>query len=522
MADTADRRIYYTGDGAPKKTNWTLASAGAGPYPDAYRAMGVPAPTTKPTVAATAGSSVAADSRYYVYTYVSTFGSLTEESAPSPPSDLVTITASQSVNLSAFVNPSTLGGDYNITHIRVYRTQTGQTSSGTYAYVGQITVSSFNFSSGTFNDNLLAAALGEALGTIGWTPPPTGMQGIVSMANGMLAAFSDNVVYFCEPYYPHAWPASYSQSIPERIVGLGAYGTNLVVMTTSQPYIMTGITPSSVSVEKLLLPEPCVSKKSIVADEAGVLYASPNGLVSVGPSARAVVTNKLFRRDEWQSYAPETIRGEIYDGKYIGAFSSPTYGNKAMVLSRDDRPALSFLSLESADLFVDQTASELFFLDSATLEIYQADSDSLNPRIYEWRSRKFLLPRAATFSVLRVDLDAEQIENNELYAEQAAAIAAQNAILFEDPLLGALNETPLNTYLANGSTLVETPTSTAPLSATVTLYGDVGALEASLPVRSAEPIRIPPFKAREITIGISGTINVRTIAIATTVAELRG
>jgi hypothetical protein len=122
LADVDEFRIYWTGDGTPKKSNWDMASDDTlgGEFPGDWLEMGVPAPTAAPTVAATSGSSTAADTRYYVYTFVSTFGNIEEESAPSPVSAAVSITTSQSVNLSNIQTAPS--GAYNITAVRIYRT----------------------------------------------------------------------------------------------------------------------------------------------------------------------------------------------------------------------------------------------------------------------------------------------------------------------------------------------------------------------------------------------------------------
>lgn len=47
-----ERRFYYTGDGKPKVSNYTLATSGSpsGPYPVDYYDLGLPLPTTKPTI----------------------------------------------------------------------------------------------------------------------------------------------------------------------------------------------------------------------------------------------------------------------------------------------------------------------------------------------------------------------------------------------------------------------------------------------------------------------------------------
>lgn len=49
-SDITDQRFYYTGDGVPKISNYSLAFTGTGPYPTASYDLGLPLPTTKPTV----------------------------------------------------------------------------------------------------------------------------------------------------------------------------------------------------------------------------------------------------------------------------------------------------------------------------------------------------------------------------------------------------------------------------------------------------------------------------------------
>lgn len=514
-ADTSDIRVYYTGDGEPKKTNWLLATSGAGDSPHDWLHMGVPAPTTAPTVATTTGSAAAEDSRYYVYTYVSEFGLLEEESAPSPASALVTVAISQSANISAFAAPPTVG--YNITKIRIYRTLTGEESAGVYAFVGEVEVADLP---ATFNDDKTAAELGESLATVGWAPPPTDMQGIVSMANGMLAGFSSNTVYFCEPYFPHAWPTRYAQTVPDMIVGLGAFGNTLVVMTEGHTHLMVGVSPETISVEKLPLPEPCVSAASIASDHFGVVYASPNGLVAIGPGVADVITKNLFRRDEWQEYDPHTLKGAVYDGKYFGAFQSSLHGTRTMVLSRDDHPALSYLDVYAGALHTDNNASELFYFEPGDSVIYRFNADALQPMIYEWKSKRFQFPKAITFSALKLSVDTQQQDRNTLYLELIEELKAQNNLLFPEDLQGELNASELNTYQINGDILHDLPRMADTLTATVILFGERGEQEAVLSVDTLDPVRIPPFKSREIEVKLTGTLNVSMLAMATTVAEL--
>ena len=49
-----EQRFYYTGDGAPKVSDYLLATTGAAPYPVDYYDLGLPLPTQKPTAVETA------------------------------------------------------------------------------------------------------------------------------------------------------------------------------------------------------------------------------------------------------------------------------------------------------------------------------------------------------------------------------------------------------------------------------------------------------------------------------------
>lgn len=79
------QRIYFTGDGEPRCTDYATATAGSGPYPAACFVLGVFAPTVAPGVAYT-GTTGTATSRSFFYTFVNAWD---EESAPSPASAIV-------------------------------------------------------------------------------------------------------------------------------------------------------------------------------------------------------------------------------------------------------------------------------------------------------------------------------------------------------------------------------------------------------------------------------------------------
>ena len=56
-SSTYEQRFYYTGDGVPKVSNYTLATTGGLPYPQGYYELGLPLPVTVLTGTATAAPS---------------------------------------------------------------------------------------------------------------------------------------------------------------------------------------------------------------------------------------------------------------------------------------------------------------------------------------------------------------------------------------------------------------------------------------------------------------------------------
>ena len=531
LADTTEIRMYYTSTSfsKPRKTNWAMATT-ATPYPASYYNMGVPAPTAAPTVSATASAGATIAGTYvYVYTYVSTFGTIKEESGPSPASAVVTLTSGQGTTVGGFTNAPTTASGYNITAMRIYRSISDSSGNVNYAFVTEIAITAATGvpASSTYLDILSATQLGSALPSLFWNTPPDALQGLVAMANGILAGFVGNTVYFSEPYYPHAWPSSYSLTVPHNIVGLGAFGNMLLVATEKFPYVISGSSPGSMSQERLPLAEPCVSKRSIVSDEYGVSYASPNGLVSVGMGARGVVTTKLFRRDEWQTLTPSSLIGAVYDNKYFGVFTSTSFApnNQTLVMSRDDIPALSYLNdtvkLQIGALHVDPQYGYLYYFSTVDQKIYRLDADDNNPTTYDWQSKRFVFMHGETFSALKLDADFSTANSTNAYAAQIAAISTANQAIATSSWNAALGLAVLNKYTVDGGALTDFPAPQTVRYVNVTLYGDDGAITAQLAISTFDTVRIPPFRSREMQVRIQGNANVRGIALASTVQELR-
>ena len=490
-------------------------------------------------ITATAGT---AESRVYLYTYLNTFGAVVEESAPSPVADTLTVYSSaNSVTFPAGAFTAFPSGSYGFTGIRIYRSVTGQTTNS-YQLVTEITTATP--ATATYTDTKTAAQLGNNLGTLGWSTPPDALQGLISHPSGALVGFVNNTVYFSEPYYPHAWPLTYAINVPNKIISLGIFGTSIVVTTDRFPYIITGSYPGGMSAERVPILEPCISKQSTVSDEFGVVYASPNGLVGIGPAMRGVITNNLFAYNEWITYNPDLISGAVINNHYFATYPTTKESQRTLVFNRVDVPALYKVDMPATAVHVDSKGGNLYYVNGVNGRIYKWDADDLNPLAFDWLSKRFVLPQATTFSVLKLDANYAQISNASGNAALTAAISTRNQARFSSDLIGAVNagqpgpagtnnfmgtlnssyyDSTLAQYrgmLVNGSILEELPTSASTRTVAVEIYGD-GELKTTLNMTSFDPVRIPPFKSRTVEVSIQGNIDVRSIALATTQIELR-
>ena len=300
------RRFYRTDSAGAYYNTYARIAAGS-----AWYILGIPTPPTAPSISSKSGGvSSVTEARTYVFTWLSAYG---EEGPPSPP-----VTDTGKVDDTWNLSIPAIGGDAtgrNITHTRIYRTITSTTGSTSYFRVAEITVATTTYADTT---TTTALARNSILQSTNWSAPPSGLQGLVQMPNGIMAGFVGNDVYFSVAYRPHAWPTAFIYTVDYPIVGLGVIGNSLVVCTTANPAIISGSTPGSMSMTRIDTPVPCVSRGSVVSGLDGVYFASEDGLVRVNSSGVEIVTASYISKHEWTSYYPEYIRGVAYRGGYLG------------------------------------------------------------------------------------------------------------------------------------------------------------------------------------------------------------
>lgn len=443
----AYNRVYYAEGGVFKVTDKDHFAAGGTDYPMTSHIPSPLAPTATPAIAGTPGGAdpLLLSTRGYVYTLVNGYG---QEGPPSSVSNLMDFYDGDSVTVSNM--DVTASADYWITNKRIYRINQG-TSGAEYQFVAEI-----DLATASYVDEILDANLGEVLASTEWDGPPAGIAGIISLPDGSLAGFVDNLLCRSVPYYPHAWPASYQRAVDRDIVAIGAFGTTVVVLTEGQPYLAIGNDPSNVVMERMDLGFSCLSKRGKVQAGEVVIYPCAEGLAGVGPGSSGIITADYIDADQWvQKYAPDTIHAYYWQGKYVGFYGGT--GGFTFDLKTGDLVDLDFYATTG---FYDKTDGTLYLLVSGEIVKFTGGASS---REIDYLSKKFTFPHTC-FGAIKV--------------------------------------------LAN----------TYPLNVDV-IYRSIP-YTVALTVESADPIRLPTFLVDSCEIRILGNSEVSAIFLASTLQEL--
>lgn len=400
IAGDTTERTYFTGDGVPKKTDLTLALQGGTSYPVASYNLGVPAPTAAPSLTQVSGTGpTVAESRAYVYTNVSAWG---EESAPSPAA-ISTADATHVVKLSGFSTVPT--GQYNIVKRYIYRSVTS--SAGTnYYWVGEILSSATEFT-----DNVDVAAIGEPLVTLDWDTPPDTLSGLIALPSGALCGFTGKQVCFSVIGAPYAWPQKYRLTCDYDIVAVAPMGQGVAVLTTGFPYFINTGDPEAAQMIRTDEEQACVSARSVVPFQGGVIYASPDGLVLFSQQGAKLLTEALYDHETWQTLNPTTIFAAKHDNRYYAFFD----GGGGLIL--DTTGNLSTHDIAATAAYVDPVLDQMYVAVGTNIQKWYAGS----AKTTTWKSKRFNLPTPTNFSCFQVKANTYANLTFKLYVDGVLA-----------------------------------------------------------------------------------------------------
>lgn len=517
IAGDEAQRIYYTGDGEPRMSNYALAvGGGSGIMPASFFVLGVTAPIVAPTVTPTGGSGVL-ESRAYIETFVTQYG---EESAPSPVSSVAsgypnatwTISALNAapINTAAITGATHSSGVVTVTtastkHLRVGEKVTHASIAGmtdlngvfviteivdtthykvalttaqTYTSGGSWTrVAPHNTSgmtrriyralSGVYRfvaeiavgttsyvDAVADSALGEECPSISWAMPPVDMTSLTVHPGGFLIGVSKNEICCSDPWHPHAWPVAYRQTEKFPLVGVGVFASTIVACTTGTPSIYSGSHPDSLSAEHPELLEPCLSKRSILDVGHGIVYASPNGIAFVGIGGARTLTANIMDRTDWIALNPSGFHFSYYNGSIIGMTSTASSSERSGFVFDMANERFSSLSVLATATFKDPEDGKLYLATGGVIKEWDADSN--NNETFDWESKVFSLPKPVNMGWAKIDADFALLnssQSEQIAAQNAADLAWNTTVLASGKTYGMLDDAMLDEYMLDGSLL---------------------------------------------------------------------
>jgi hypothetical protein len=532
----AQDRLYITGDGADPATAVPKMR-----IDNTIFNLAVPRPATPLTATLTGAASAnpLTSTRGYIYTNVAIINGIEEESEPSAVSNLVDWQTGKGVDLSGFTNPSDAAR--GVTKQRIYRLQTG--NAGTFYYL----IAERNVSTGNYSDAIPLDKMAEPCPSINFNAPVNGLRGLIALPNGGMAAFKGKVLYFCEPWKPHAWPEIYALTCEHEIVGLGAIANSIVVATDAHPYFVSGGTPASMQMSKMEHNYPCVNYRSIVDLGYSIAYASWPGLVvASGDGSIGIATSVLFTRENWENFQPQEMIAAQLDGRYIAFYErgleDGTIDAGALLFDLGN-PSFLFRTDSQADaVFYAVDDAALYFKVPGRAEIRQLDSDNAGRLNLYWRSKEFVLPYAENYGAFRVDgvTDKNTVDQDTYDIIVAADKAANLALIVNggiytrgawsapmDPpgggangsIGGDLNALPLNEVPVNGDIMRILPYPPVTMM-TAGVYCDKKLVGQSTKLNKA--VRLPSgFRGRTWEIEVFSNQRIDRITMAKNMDDLK-
>lgn len=370
-----------------------------------------------------ADGSTPDEARAYVFTYVNIFN---EESAPSPPSDIIfcPMTGAGIFSLSVasqldssvpmvelFLQQAEASSIQNqgyapIKSIRIYRTNVASNGNAEFQFVREIDVNytdTIKTDTGAIPANsilcydmLTSDLLSELLPTQNWLPPSQYLKGLGIGNNGFAYAYNHayNRVCFSEPYAFYAWKPSNELSSRYPIVAISHYDNVIVIATSGELMLAIGDSPEALTVVSPALGSGCVAARSMVSTGVSCIYASNDGLMIVSGQSVQNLTEHIFDRKGWQALNPKSIHGYFYQGNYIFFYDNGVEKAGFVIDLSNIAKGVMQISQWCISGFVDKQTNELYLLTDIVdggLKLLKFNPDYGVKGQASWQSKPFNL-----------------------------------------------------------------------------------------------------------------------------------
>lgn len=546
--DDENNRIYFMNEDGFFVTDSSLLQDQdytTGTIPSgSWRKTGIPEPGQSDIWIDGGTGSGDIESRSYVYCFVRQWADGTidvgKSSAPFTNSFdrskyTVDVRPGQSVTMSMFDPIQHADGlNVGINKIYIYRSEVTSAGQALYSYVDQFDVNLNRTTNNpaaawvadgayyTYSDSKPNTSLGESCPSIYWDAPVTGLKGLVSLQNGLFAAYKDSTIYVSDWNAPHAWPYEHTVTIDYPIVGLGSFGNTIVVCTEAAPVLIVVQDPTNPTVKAIQENCPCVSADSIVNTRNGVIFASQNGLVLINSTSPTFITEKLITQDEWLPLHPESLKGAFLNNTYYGFFTNPTDTAAGIIFDLDSYTySTVYNSIVSSGMVYTTQHAKVVYTDIEQAQLYVCyplengtqyslcsfASDSRINKSFRWRSKVNVSPQGLfNLSVARVMMTSQsfQKENEHIWEGKLEGNSLAARVIDGQPINGWCKTNELKLP-----------------DATVFNYYVDGDLKYSREVKDSKPFRLPSgFRGETIEVEVKSSAYIHSITLASSMGEL--
>jgi hypothetical protein len=301
-----------------------------------------------------------------------------------------------------------------------------------------------------FIDDFESRNLFFTLSSSEYDAPPDGMRGLIMGPNNIALGFIGNQLCLSEPMELHAWPERNRITFEFDIVSVAVVQGTIIVLTEEYPYRVDGGFPDSMSHSRIDALFPCVSKRSVVAMDYGVVYASHSGLVMYSPGAGIRTITKLIH--DWDTWENQIDYDKIVAGSYQNRYFA-SYGSGTFIYERSDETEGVYVDVPTAfdAVWVDGQNNTAYIVAAESPNIFEWDNNDYPFAVMEWKSKVYTIDDYINLGAARVIADYNDTGYGEALADYNAGIIAQNEeTIAELQLVGIEYLGSYNAWVFNG------------------------------------------------------------------------
>lgn len=274
--------------------------------------------------------------------------------------------------------------------IRIYRAETDQYGVSSWAFVVELPAATTKYTD-------VVEDSGEVAPSDGWQAP-VNFEGLVNLGNEIMAGWNGRDLFLSEVSVPSAFPEKYKQRTNAPIKGIGVTGGYAIILTDETPYMLSAPTPEAAAFTELQFNAACLSARSVVSTNLGVIFASHDGLMMISSGGvPSNLTAELLSREQWLALDPSNMVSVVHDDK-VHVFC---YGRAVGLVF--DLQTRNIYDLEFPwnvyDAHINASGDRILVLDNRGFAGPLGAGEALQ---YRWLSGLWLFAKAETLTMARL------------------------------------------------------------------------------------------------------------------------